>query len=551
MMLETQNDFSLVAWNGSRWSDANVQSELTNFLNPLTLDNVLLACPEMTYSSGNLYAMGCDINGGDIWFASRPLGGLEEWFPSPSDWSSLGELTDVQQAISNLRSTSDQKNAVHDFWIQYPTATDSTENGSIQYARWQGSKWSNPTTLLSGYTKRPMQLSVGSDPNGKLLLTWVDGETGDIFFSWANSENASNGSEWRTPIYIPSFSQVNSAPDILADPSGRTVIVYAIPSNEYRGIYIVQSADGGATWSEPYQVFDAVTVAWDIVDEPTISLSGDGGLHVLFNRYALRGGERQSAGLFYTRSMDGGVTWSDPELVSEKSVVWSQILPYGTSGLHRMWQEMNKVTLVTYHQYSQDSGATWSSPSKVSNIVEDRPLNSATIDQVGDLHYFQVTGGENPVVMYHKWTNSAWTERDSRDLVARDRLDPLSIDASFSPEGYFLLSILVNQVVANDEITDSIWSTGQQLETSGNIAPPAPVYIPTAQADSIVLEETPLVMDTPTQASSMAGVDTSTPTVLKLRNLVGLLLLGGILSLIIIIFRPLPKKTYKPTDNSK
>jgi hypothetical protein len=116
----------------------------------------------------------------------------------------------------------------------------------------------------------------------------VDGTNGDILFSWANLDQASKPSAWEASKVLPSPSQLNSSPDIVVDAAGRIVIVYAVPLNENRGIYLAQSTDNGFTWSSYSQVFDGVASEWDIVDSPKITLSGDGNLHVLFTRQSIR-----------------------------------------------------------------------------------------------------------------------------------------------------------------------------------------------------------------------------------------------------------------------
>ena len=45
--------------------------------------------------------------------------------------------------------------------------------------------------------------------------------------------------------------------------NGELLVVYAIPLNEPRGVYMVRSADLGATWSRPVRVFDGAAAGWE------------------------------------------------------------------------------------------------------------------------------------------------------------------------------------------------------------------------------------------------------------------------------------------------
>ncbi|HNB53772.1 MAG TPA: hypothetical protein PK530_17625, partial [Anaerolineales bacterium] len=66
----------LLVWNGDTWSEPQIQSELSNFVNPDTLQSIDLKCLKTQAADNNhLFMLGCDNDlGGDMWFTSRELG---------------------------------------------------------------------------------------------------------------------------------------------------------------------------------------------------------------------------------------------------------------------------------------------------------------------------------------------------------------------------------------------------------------------------------------------------------------------------------------------
>ncbi len=534
VLFNTLGDLSLMAWDGTQWSNQLVQSQIASFTNPATLDNVILGCQNITASSEKIYLLGCDTGqGGDIWFTSRPMGSVETWFPPPSLWSRPAVLTDAGQKINSLLSIADHDGHIHNIWVQ--NAPPGEKGSMIQYARWDGKKWSTPATVISGPGMQPTQLTVGMDNTGKLLLAWVDASTGDLYFTWANSDNALSASEWQAPIYIPSPSGTNSAPDILTDASGKLIVTYAVPINEERGLYIVESSDYGTNWSTPRRVFDASTIDWQMVDRPKIALTGDGRLHILFERYTLSGDQRRSNGLYYIQSLDGGATWSQPETVSEQPILWSDLISHGKSDLNRIWEEQRETARVSIHQFSSDSGTTWSAPNTLSSLTDEEVANHVSTDLYGNLYFLQLTGPTQPGVRDQRWDGSAWKTLPPRTLdIKPDTWDPSSIVSSVSSNGSLVASLLGDSLAPKSAWQSEILSMTQSLEQKEPIPTPYPALIPAAPAQGAAPVVSGL-FGTPTPSSALAGINDTQPFWLKNRNLIGLSLLGLVVAFLFLI----------------
>ena len=290
----------MVAWNGEQWSDPQTQTQLPAFSDPYTYDAILLGCRFDLLHKNRLYVVGCDQGGGgDVWFLSRALNTVENWFSLPQTWGAPVVISGESGTVSLLSSVADAQGVIHSIWARSFLSDDGSLKAAMEYARWDGNRWTRPEAIISPLSGVPLQISFTIDSQERLLISWVDGGSGDLLFSWANSEGANLASNWEAPSGLPSPSKLISSPDIVIDGTGKIVVVYAIPLNEGRGIYIVQSTDSGKSWSAPVRVFDAASARWEKTGDPKINLSADGVLHLVFSRNSVRTG--QPVGLYYSR----------------------------------------------------------------------------------------------------------------------------------------------------------------------------------------------------------------------------------------------------------
>jgi hypothetical protein len=85
-------------------------------------------------------------------------------------------------------------------------------------------------------------------------------------------------------------------------------------------------------------------------------ITENGFLHIIWQQQAVQGdGVPQPLSLYYTRSEDGGRTFSDAELVVENPVAWREIVTDGKGTLHLLWQAQDTLTTV-WDQISLDEG---------------------------------------------------------------------------------------------------------------------------------------------------------------------------------------------------
>ncbi|MEP6837070.1 MAG: sialidase family protein, partial [Bradyrhizobium sp.] len=105
---------------------------------------------------------------------------------------------------------------------------------------------------------------------------------------------------------------------------------------------------------------------------PSLSISATGSYHVT---WYTNGKNRK--GLFYARSRDAGVTFSDPLPIGRADRSPSRLYVIaGGHGLAMVWKEFDGEKTSVNLMTSQDDGATWSAPKVISSTSDtsDHPL---------------------------------------------------------------------------------------------------------------------------------------------------------------------------------
>lgn len=538
----------VVAWDGSQWSSTLAQTQLPSIINPLTFDAVLLGCRFDLFYKGRLYVAGCDQGrGGDVWILSRALTPVEEWFSPSVIWDEPDILTvrsKDPERISHFSSAGDNNGNIHAVWLQSPfEGGDAT----LEYARWDGRAWGTPESVFSSLDGLPARLLVTADPLNRLLLNWLDGYNGDLIFSWANLEKANLSSEWVDVTGLPTPSRLVADADVVVDGSGRIVTAYVVPVNEERGVYIVQSADNGGNWTEPVRVFDAIAAGWERVEQPRLSLGGDGVLHLVFIRNTVRTG--QAVGLYYSRSIDGGATWSSAQPLSEGQIQWADVISYGEATVHVIWQEFDGLVFANLSQVSQDGGATWGRQNNVTGVNEEPTLVSLASNESGVLHFIQIVG--NPdldannqkglILQDWKWDGAAWSIELTRDILLKGEQIKYELSAGVTSTGFLSVFVPLEYISLDGILQSEIMTFSRFLGEDGNSQPRQVPILPAPSADP---QAAPVseIGPTPTPDFSILYDDAISTSPLQ-ANAIGLGLIGvGVLATIFLLMRRRPAK---------
>lgn len=468
----------LQAWNGSIWSDPQPQEALNTFVDPETQNFVEYSCQQPVLVDGStLYVVGCDrASGQDIWMIKRQLLDVSTWFPQEAIWNPLVKMTTSDVRVRSEILVADRQERLHAFWSQASIDQPQGPGKTIYYSRWETGQWSTPVAVLTSPEGDADQPNAIVDSQNRLHVVWSGGLEGQVYYSRADANQAVVATAWANPLALPAPRPVGSAPAIQISPGGTIYVVYAIPLNEDRGIYLTRSSDGGETWTEAVRIFDAQSAGWAMVDHPHLAITEEGHLHLIFTRYSLPGGTGPLS-LIYMRSVDGGETWDEPQMVVDNPVIWSRITGAGRSNLQRVWQEISSSGTTLWHEQSLDNGTTWFRTVPVSVFGETVGNPSLIQDRGGRLHLLLVVrSGTNIFTLQHwMFDGQRWSAERSFDIELTGNTSIEALSSVISPAGK--LGVMVKSAIVNSQSgsqQSQLLFTYRDLDISPAVITPAP-----------------------------------------------------------------------------
>ncbi|MFO7698142.1 MAG: sialidase family protein, partial [Anaerolineae bacterium] len=295
--------------------------------------------------------------------------GVLELTPSGSGWETPGAgVWSWPQRVSALETGAgrplvqiDDQLRVHVMWSASPASAPA-----LWYARYADGGWTQPGPVIQpqeGVALDPSLLAMGE----RVYAVWSGGDNGRVDASWAFATDAYAAASWPLAEALPGpvapRTSIGAHPALAADLSGTLHAIYAVPINQYRGIYYTRSLDQGDTWTPAARLFDAAASGWTIVDEPTLAVDHDGTLYAAWLRADLAGASQPRA-LYLARSGDQGRTWTEPRLVAEGRFSAPTMVIAATGQPHLLWQDAGGGRGV-WHSWSADKGQAWSLPMRV------------------------------------------------------------------------------------------------------------------------------------------------------------------------------------------
>jgi len=185
-------------------------------------------------------------------------------------------------------------------------------------------------------------------------------------------------------------------------------------------IFYRRSEDGGRTWSAPVNL--SRSYAGSV--KPQIKIDADGGLHVTWEEgedwYT---GAGYPVGSVHRYSPDGGKTWAEPFVFTHPDGAPQQItMGIGPGGeLVAVWRLPIRLPgrSAVYYQRSSDNGISWSDPLPIDGIIAKdwlpMSLDSAhcASDSAGNVHLlvlgYLYPWEENLSLLYTVWNGEEWS----------------------------------------------------------------------------------------------------------------------------------------------
>jgi len=285
----------------------------------------------------------------------------------------------------------------------------------------------------------------GSQTNTDKQMQWIDHSASSPYANnnyviWHNGNpafmNRRTSSGWGTPIQVSDAQATGTCigADVKSNSAGD---VYGFfPDTGSRGIFVVKSTNGGTSYSAPVKLvttYDSYDIGVPAFSSRRILLYASGGTYrngTTNNVYALWTDLSGDTGctaaanepgtsttstcktrIWFSRSTDGGATWSARTKINNQSGLNDQFNQFlavdetnGTIGAiyYDTVNDPNRKKVDVFYQMSTDAGATWGAAVKVTTAMTDETVTGADSgNQFGD--YNSLSGYGN--AFFPSWTD--------------------------------------------------------------------------------------------------------------------------------------------------
>lgn len=314
----------------------------------------------------------------------------------PVNISNSPELTSTDPFL-----LADPAGGVHLFWAERAGTGAALNPDTLMYTFWDGETWSRPIDIffspasdgnpIVGYPHAVM------DDNGRIHLFWLSEPNYPYYalnYSSVEASQARFASAWEPKVQLAddlmgtkySIQVAYTAPDTLH-------LIYSAGAqgdnpNEDRTVRYLRSSDLGQTWSEPIDLFVSPVLLWGTSDTRIIATPPSN----LYASWTLWDDDGNGYQIYFTRSLDNGLTWDTPIVLAENrgdeyERDWNNLVPLTDNLLMAMWEGGWRA--YRQAQYSRDGGVTWSDPiDTFPRLIGDNGFVDFAQDSNGNWHGF-------------------------------------------------------------------------------------------------------------------------------------------------------------------
>jgi hypothetical protein len=305
----------------------------------------------------------------------------------------------------------------------------------------------------------------GTQTNTDKQMQWIDHSASSAFANnnyviWHNGNpafmNRRTSTGWGTPIQVSDAQATGTCigADVKTNSAGDVFGFF--PDTGSRGIFVVKSTNGGASYGAPLKLvttYDSYDIGVPAFSSRRIllyvsggayrngttnnvyalwaDLSGDSGCTAATSEPGTNAASTCKTRIWFSRSTDGGATWSARVKINNQSSLNDQFNPFlavdetnGTLGAiyYDTVADSTRKKVDVYYQMSSDGGVTWAPAVKVTTAMTDETITGADSgNQFGD--YNSLSGYGN--AFFPSWTDrrsggkeEIWTSKISTSTTA-------------------------------------------------------------------------------------------------------------------------------------
>lgn len=381
-------------------------------------------------------------------------------FNSSGDWRPPTKISNNEQAMLP-RIVSDGRGFVHAVWSGDSNPRPGAPGDTIYYSRWDGGGWSTPVDVLvsPGFAiaTRP---ALAVDSTDTVYVAWQSG--GDILFSASHAENALSAHGWSQPEAILEGAPLLYFVDLQASDQGVLHIAYIRESNGELVVSHARSENGGVVWSGPTTVSIGNPEAAPL--NPRITLRCNDAVHIVWSEVQYPAAW-PPVGVYYSRSVDGGRTWTDPYQLAGYGYGNANVVVSPDGAVHALWSGTHGY-VGRYHRWSADGGDSWTEIERLPGIDDSfgQGFPEMVFDEQGTMHV--VAGVETQ--SYLTWHDGSWTDPE---VLAEVESDEQLLREGGMPR---IALSRGDQLVVLFHDAWNIFFTTKSIGTEGEVAPSIP-----------------------------------------------------------------------------
>jgi hypothetical protein len=286
----------------------------------------------------------------------------------PIGWSNDIPLTSNDNDDSRDPSIAINGNLIHVVWEdQRHYASNSPEIYYINSTD-EGKTWNQEKRLTFWEsTKNQPKIAVN---NSWLHVVWIDHRLSTTNRIWYMN-SSDYGNTWSEPILI---SSPGDCWDVDMAINGSNIhVIYSDESEDAGGdeqLFYVNSTDNGLTWSSTRRLISTLRLTFNLA----IDVYGDN-VHIVWEDWYDKNGNPQGKDIFYINSTDNGITWSEEQNLTPLNNAPQSVAPYIAvyqSHVHVLFGDDRTGTIQLYYKRSEDNGITWSNDTLLTNNPEGK-----------------------------------------------------------------------------------------------------------------------------------------------------------------------------------
>jgi hypothetical protein len=283
----------------------------------------------------------------------------------------------------------DSTGRVHIFW-----RVASSEGSFLYYSYGAHGQFSEPVAVVENVVN---DFSAVIDDRDDIHLVWGNGNA--LFYTWTPAAQSWSPHAWATPQIL---SSALVRPHITG--GSENTLHIAVPGPGGVSVLYLISEDNGITWNAPAQVSAPINPNAAMGDS-RLAVGQNGVIHFVWTEYELPRGW-PPLGIYYTRSEDGGLSWSAPFEIAGEGYDELTVALVDDETVHLAWNGMAGIS-GRYHRWSSDGGRTWSNVNVISMYGGTEGFPNLVVDSANTLHLLTTY---NVCAWYTTWVDERWTE---------------------------------------------------------------------------------------------------------------------------------------------